>query len=37
MYLLLRKPLSRSGDYCDKHLERVCNYSKNGRMELASG
>ncbi|KAL9545157.1 hypothetical protein MBANPS3_007277 [Mucor bainieri] len=28
---------SRSGDYCDKHLERVCNYSKNGRMELAGG
>ncbi|KAL7331046.1 minichromosome maintenance-related protein, variant 2 [Mucor circinelloides] len=27
----------RSGDYCDKHLERVCNYSKNGRMELAGG
>ncbi|GAA5811215.1 hypothetical protein MFLAVUS_004646 [Mucor flavus] len=27
----------RSGDYCDTHLARVCNYSKNGRMELASG
>ncbi|KAK4510447.1 uncharacterized protein ATC70_004877 [Mucor velutinosus] len=27
----------RSGDYCDKHLERVCNFSKNGRMELAGG
>ncbi|KAI8080740.1 uncharacterized protein B0P05DRAFT_539396 [Gilbertella persicaria] len=27
----------RSGDYCDKHLERVYGYSKNGRMELASG
>lgn len=27
----------RSGEYCDKHLARVCIYSKNGRMELASG
>ncbi|OBZ84069.1 hypothetical protein A0J61_07882 [Choanephora cucurbitarum] len=28
---------SRTGEFCDKHLEKVYNYSKNGRMELASG
>ncbi|KAG1458368.1 hypothetical protein G6F55_005386 [Rhizopus delemar] len=27
----------RAGEYCDVHLTKVCNYSKNGRMELASG
>ncbi|KAG1441804.1 hypothetical protein G6F56_011325 [Rhizopus delemar] len=27
----------RAGEYCDAHLTKVCNYSKNGRMELASG
>ncbi|KAI8378568.1 hypothetical protein BD560DRAFT_389771 [Blakeslea trispora] len=28
---------SRTGEFCDKHLQKVYNYSKNGRMELASG
>lgn len=27
----------RSGNYCDRHLERLCKRSKNTRMELASG
>lgn len=27
----------RSGEFCDTHIVSVCNVSKNGRMELASG
>ncbi|ORZ21365.1 hypothetical protein BCR42DRAFT_192225 [Absidia repens] len=27
----------RSGEFCDTHIASVCNVSKNGRMELASG
>ncbi|KAI9309444.1 hypothetical protein BJ944DRAFT_571 [Cunninghamella echinulata] len=27
----------RSGEYCDSHIASICNLSKNGRMELASG
>ncbi|RCI00562.1 minichromosome maintenance- protein [Rhizopus azygosporus] len=27
----------RQGEYCNEHLMKICSYSKNGRMELASG
>ncbi|CAO3628527.1 unnamed protein product [Cunninghamella blakesleeana] len=41
-YLLKNKQCTimidrRSGEYCDTHIASICNFSKNSRMELASG
>ncbi|CAO3588074.1 unnamed protein product [Absidia cylindrospora] len=32
-----RCPATAIGEFCDAHIASVCNVSKNGRMELASG